>query len=174
MKSEERKVKSKAFATAMIKGLYNIIRKRSTAMGRGLLCAVCLMLHVSCCMLLTACADESIPPTAQAFIDKYFPHTNVVLTETDDEDDGIEYCVWLNDGTKIEFDAEGQWQRVSRKKSGVPATLIPQDIMQYVKSHYPEEVIFKLSKKHYGYKTELSNDIDLRFNDQGQFLEAVD
>ena len=57
----------------------------------------------------------SIPPTAQAFIDKYFPHTNVVLTETDDEDDGIEYCVWLNDGTKIEFDAEGQWQRVSRQ-----------------------------------------------------------
>ena len=144
-------------------------------MGRGLLCAVCLMLHIACCMLLTSCADESLPPTAQAFIDEYFPHSDVVLIELDDDDDDdIAYCAWLNDGTKIEFDTEGQWQRVSRKKSGIPATLIPQDIMQYVKSHYPEEVIFKLSKKPYGYKTELSNDTDLRFNGQGQFLEAVD
>ena len=167
-------MKNEEFATDMIKGLFNITRKKSMTMAKELLCAVCFVLHVSCCMLLTSCADESIPPTAQAFIDEYFPGTNVVLTENDDEDDGIKYCVWLNDGTKIEFDAAGQWQRVSRKKSGVPATLIPQEIMQYVKSHYPEEVIFKLSKKNYGYKTELSNDIDLRFNGQGQFLEAVD
>jgi hypothetical protein len=35
-------------------------------------------------------------------------------------------------------------------------------------------VVSKLSRKPYGYKIELSNDMDLRFNLQGQFIEVID
>jgi hypothetical protein len=123
---------------------------------------------------ISACANQDTPPTAQAFIKKYFPHSSIVLVETDSDDEDTGYSVWLNDGSKIDFDLQGNWKRVARKKSGVPAILIPQDITQYVKTNYPEEVIFKLSKKPYGYKIELSNDMDLRFNSQCQFMEVVD
>jgi hypothetical protein len=45
---------------------------------------------------------------------------------------------------------------------------------EYAKTHYPEDVITKLSKKPYGYKIELSNDEDMRFTPQGQFIEKID
>ena len=94
--------------------------------------------------------------------------------DDDDDDSEMEYCVWLNDGTKVEFDMQGEWERVGRKKTGVPAKLIPPAIIQYVKANYPNDVVSKLSRKPYGYKIELSNDKDLRFNAQGQFIEVID
>lgn len=133
---------------------------------------------VLCCLtilLITACVDEKVPPRSKAFIDKYFPQSTVVLVEMDDDDDdGKEYSVLLNDGTKVEFDLQGDWKRVSRKKTGVPSTLVPKPILQYVKTNYPEDVITKLSRKPYGFKIELSNDEDVRFNPQGQFIEKID
>lgn len=126
-------------------------------------------------LLKTACLDEKIPPYSKAFIDKYFPNSTVVLVEMDEDDDnGMEYSVLLNDGTKIEFDLQGEWKRVGRNKTGVPATLIPKPIIEYVKTNYPEDVITKFSKKPYGFKIELSNDEDVRFDPQGQFIEKID
>lgn len=125
--------------------------------------------------LMAACMDDKIPATSKAFIDQYFPEKTVVLVEMDNDDDGgKEYSVYLNDGTKIEFDLQGEWKRVGRKKTGVPSTLVPSAIWEYVKTHYPEDVITKLSKKPYGYKIELSNDEDMRFTPQGQFIEKID
>ena len=119
--------------------------------------------------------DDKIPASSKAFIDKYFPESSVVLVEMDNDDDGgKEYSVCLNDGTKIEFDMQGNWKRVGRKKTGVPSTLVPPPIWEYAKTHYPEDVITKLSKKPYGYKIELSNDEDMRFTPQGQFIEKID
>lgn len=126
-------------------------------------------------LLMTACVDNQVPPQSKEFIDKYFPQSSIVLVEMDDDDnDGKEYSVLLNDGTKVEFDLQGEWKRVSRKKTGVPSTLVPKPILQYVKTNYPEDVITKLSRKPYGFKIELSNDEDVRFNPQGQFIEKID
>ena len=125
--------------------------------------------------LMAACMDDKVPASSKAFIDQYFPEMTVVLVEMDNDDDGgKEYSVYLNDGTKIEFDLQGTWKRVGRKKTGVPSTLVPSAIWEYVKTHYPEDVITKLSKKPYGYKIELSNDEDMRFTTQGQFIEKID
>ena len=126
-------------------------------------------------LLVTACVDGKIPPHSEAFINQYFPHSSVVLVEMDnDDDDELEYSVLLNDGTKIEFDLQGDWKRVGRKKTGVPTSLIPPAINQYVRIHFPEDVVTKLSKKPYGFKIELSNDMDVRFNPKGQFMEKID
>ena len=125
-------------------------------------------------LMLTSCADKKIPAGAQDFIKQYFPDTSVVLVEIDEEDDEMEYSVWLNDGTKVDFDMQGDWKRVARKKTGVPANLIPTPIAQYLKESHSEAAVFKLSKKDYGYKIELSTDIALKFNEQGQFLTMDD
>ena len=87
-------------------------------------------------LLMVSCKDDSIPVKAQMFIDQYFPQSDVVLVEVEGDTGEKEYNVWLNDGTKIEFDMQG--------------------------------------KKDYGYKLELSDDMDLRFNHQFQFIEVVD
>ena len=125
-------------------------------------------------MTMVSCTDHPIPVQATAFIDQYFPESSVVLVEIEVEEGTKEYSVWLNDGTRIEFDMQGNWKRVGRKKTGVPATLIPNAIMLYVKAHYPNDVITKFSKKDYGYKLELSDDMDLRFNKQFMFIGEID
>lgn len=125
-------------------------------------------------LLMTACSEENLPQRSQDFINKYFPENSIVLVEVDDEEDAKEYEVWLNDGTKIEFDMQGEWYRVSRKKSGVPASMMPAPIVQYIQTNYAGNVVTKYSRKDYGYKVELSDDIDLRFTKQYQFIEEVD
>ena len=124
-------------------------------------------------VMMVSCEDVSVPVQATAFIDQYFPESSVVLVEIENDEGTREYSVWLNDGTKIEFDMQGNWKRVGRKKTGVPSILIPDTIMQYVKTHYPNNVVTKFSKKEYGYKLELSDDMDLRFNKQFQFIGAI-
>jgi hypothetical protein len=125
-------------------------------------------------VMMVSCEDVSVPVQATAFIDQYFPESSVVLVEIENDEGTREYSVWLNDGTKIEFDVQGNWKRVGRKKTGVPSMLIPDTIMQYVKTHYPNNVVTKFSKKEYGYKLELSDDMDLRFNKQFQFIGEID
>ena len=125
-------------------------------------------------VMMVSCEDVSVPVQATAFIDQYFPESSVVLVEIENDEGTREYSVWLNDGTKIEFDVQGNWKRVGRKKTGFPSILIPDTIMQYVKTHYPNNVVTKFSKKEYGYKLELSDDMDLRFNKQFQFIGEID
>jgi hypothetical protein len=133
-----------------------------------------LLVLVAFLPFFVACNEQDIPAGAQDFIKEYFPKSSVVLVETDNDDEGMEYCVWLNDGTKVEFDLQGVWKRVSRNKTGVPAKLVPTTISDFVKTNYPGNIISKLSKKTYGYKIELSDDMDLRFDFQGNFIEEVD
>lgn len=126
-------------------------------------------------LLLAACDDTKIPTRSRAFIDQYFPESSVVIMEMEEDSEGMaEYEVWLNDGTKIDFDLQGEWKTVARKKTGVPLSLIPQQIVTFVKTKYPDNVVTKFSRKDYGYKLELSDDMDLRFNKQYQFIEEVD
>ena len=132
---------------------------------------ICWMLAL---MMLVSCKNEALPVQAQTFIDQYFPQSSIVLVDVEIDEGVKEYSVWLNDGTKIEFDMQGNWRRVGRNKTGVPASLIPDAINQYVRTHYPNDVVTKFSKKDYGYKLELSDDMDLRFNHQCQFMEVVD
>lgn len=130
---------------------------------------------MGCMAFFMGCNEEAnIPVPAQEFIKEYFPKSTVVLVEMDADDEGKEYCTWLNDGTKVEFDLQGEWKRVSRNKTGVPSRLVPPVITEYVKTNYPQDIISKLSKKSYGYKIELSDDMDLRFDPQGNFIEEVD
>ena len=136
--------------------------------------SVILLVLVAFLPFFVACNEQDIPAGAQDFIKEYFPKSSVVLVETDNDDEGMEYCVWRHDGTKVEFDLQGVWKRVSRNKTGVPAKLVPTTISDFVKTNYPGNIISKLSKKTYGYKIELSDDMDLRFDFQGNFIEEVD
>ncbi len=125
-------------------------------------------------LVMLSCHHTEIPVRSQNFLDQHFSRNSIILVEMDKDDEGMEYSVWLNDGTRVDFDIHGSWKRVARKKTGVPVELVPPAIMEYVKTHYPDNVVTKFSKKNYGYKLELSDDMDLRFNHQCQFIEEID
>ena len=88
-------------------------------------------------------------------------------------DDG-KYEVHLNDGTEINFDRKGNWDKVDCKLKAVPAHLIPATIASNVETQFSGTVITKIDKERYGYEIELSNGLDLKFNRQGMLSEIDD
>lgn len=125
-----------------------------------------------------AMADKDVPisvnelPTeAQKILSVNFPNKKVALSKKEVDFFGRSYDVILTNGDKIEFDANGRWEKISCKHESVPVALIPSFIYQYVKEHFPEERIVKIEREKRGFEVELSNDIDLKFDKKGRCIE---
>ena len=116
---------------------------------------------------------EQLPAAAQTFIQKTFPGQTVSYAKID-FDGRKTYEVRLSNGTEVEFDKNGTWDKVDCNYSAVPAELVPANIANSVKSSFPDAVIVKIDKERYGYDIELSNDLELKFNKSGQMLSIDD
>ena len=118
--------------------------------------------------------EEQLPAAAQSFIQKTFPGQAVSYAKVDRDFGRTTYEVCLNNGTELEFDKKGNWDKVDCKFSAVPANLIPAAIADYVKAHFAGNKIVKIDKERYGYDVELSNELDLKFNKKGQLVNIDD
>ena len=118
--------------------------------------------------------EEQLPAAAQSFIQKTFPGQAVSYAKVDRDFGKTTYEVCLNNGTKLEFDKNGTWDKVDCNYSAVPANLVPVAIADYVKTHFAGATIVKIDKERYGYDVELSNDLELKFNKKGQLVNVDD
>lgn len=116
---------------------------------------------------------EQLPAAAKTFIKQQFPKQAIAYAQKD----GFvrpTYEARLNDGTEIDFDTKGNWDKVDCKHAAVPTALIPATIANYVRAKFPGTIITKIDKEHYGYEVELSNDLELKFNKGGKLLKMDD
>ena len=120
-----------------------------------------------------AAATQALTEAITAFLKQHFPNATVVGVEPDHDHGGLEYDVYLNDGTQIDFDANNQWDQVESMR-GVPAYFIPKGIANYVRSNYQNMAITKVNKEYHGYEIELANGLDLNFDSSGRFLGMDD
>ena len=95
-------------------------------------------------------------------IDKTLSHVN-------------DYEVILTDGTEVEFDSKGNWTNVEvGAKSSVPDGLVPQAIRSYVSKDQPKARIVGIERERRGYSVDLSNGIEMKFDQAGKFLRYDD
>ena len=136
-----------------------------------------LVMAISCIALscTTAFADNDkpikfgeLPANARTTITKHFSKQKVALTTRETGIGNNDYNVVLQNGTKIEFNNKGVWTEVDCKRNKVPAALIPQQIRTYMLKNYPGTHVTKIEKKRNGYEIDLSNGIDITFNNQFQ------
>ena len=113
---------------------------------------------------------EKLPAAAKEFVKTHFPKSKIIYAEKDWK----RYETRLNDGTEIDFDSKGNWDKVDYKMTAVPEALVPQAIAQYVASNFPDAVVTKIDKERFGYEIELSNDLELKFNKAGVLLSMDD
>ena len=113
---------------------------------------------------------EKLPAAAKEFVKTHFPKSKIIYAEKDWK----RYETRLNDGTEIDFDSKGNWDKVDCKMTAVPEALVPQAIAQYVASNFPDAVVTKIDKERFGYEIELSNDLELKFNKAGVLLSMDD
>ncbi len=82
-----------------------------------------------------------------------------------------EYETVLTDGTEISFDNNGNWDNIEVAGSkSVPNSMVPQAIRNYIAKHQPKTHIVGIEKERSGYEIELSNGVDMKFNNDGEFL----
>ena len=118
--------------------------------------------------------DDSKPEIERIFVKQYFKNRTVSLAKKDVDLGSTSFDVVLNSGTKIEFNAKGEWKEVDCAPAAVPAALIPAAIAKYVKANYANLKIVKIERDAAGYDIELSNDVDLQFDKQGNFVRIDD
>ena len=87
---------------------------------------------------------------------------------------GKTYDVIFTNGEKIEFDSKGQWRDIECRQSRVPAALIPAAIANFVKKNYPQTTILKIERDRRTYEIELSNRLELKFNNSFQLIDIDD
>ncbi|MFA7616779.1 MAG: PepSY-like domain-containing protein [Weeksellaceae bacterium] len=116
---------------------------------------------------------SDLPASIRAWIENHFPGAQATLVKmkSQPDDDGTVYEANLNNGFELEFDADGNWTEIDGDDHKVPDGLIPPAILSYVHSNYPENVFIQsIERKSYGYKIELSVDLDLKFDSDGNFI----
>lgn len=106
-------------------------------------------------------------------IETHFPDATVILIEKKNvpDSDGTVYEVKLNNGMEIDFSADCAWTDIDGNNQRIPDALIPEAILSYVQTNYPSSVFIKgIDKEAFGYEVELSNNIDLIFDPNGEFV----
>lgn len=80
----------------------------------------------------------------------------------------------LADGTKLEFNGDGEWKDVDCKYGAVPAAIVPKQITDYVAKHYPDVKIIKIDRDRRDYEVSLSNRLELTFDMQFNLVDIDD
>lgn len=118
---------------------------------------------------------SELPQKAQTYVRTHFSESDVASVWKDTEMLLVEdYTVILSNGLEIDFYPNGDWKEVKSRGTEIPSKIIPSGIFQYVSQNYNGQRIKELKKKRYGYKVELSGDIDLEFSQNEKFLRIDD
>lgn len=124
---------------------------------------------------LTSCDDDKLvdashlPEAAQSFIEEHFDGARISSVVKEHDDFTITYNTYLSDGTYVEFGKSGDWREVENRTAGVPTTIIPEKINEYVATNYTSLFVVDIERE-YIYNVELNNDLDLDFSLDGDFI----
>ena len=83
-------------------------------------------------------AKENLPQKSQQFINSHF--SSIKVSYVKEEYDFFEksFEVVFADGSKVEFARNGEWKEVDCRYTAVPTPIVPQAIVKYIKSNYPD------------------------------------
>ncbi|EAL2856137.1 hypothetical protein A3694_03090 [Campylobacter coli] len=107
---------------------------------------------------------SELPRNAQDFISKNFKTAQIALVKKDIDS----YDVTLNDGTEIDFIITGEWKDVDGKYKALPNSIMP-NIMPKISASSNAQII-EVSREINGYKFELSNQLKIYTDAQGNIL----
>ena len=129
---------------------------------------------------LTACNKErvitfdQVPEPAKAIVTAHFDAAQIAYITLEKGLFDAEYDIRFNDGRTLEFNKAGELQKVDCKQTEVPSALVPEPVQAYIKANFPNAIITEWGKDDRGYKAELNNGLDLKFNRKYEFVRVDD
>lgn len=115
---------------------------------------------------------QNLPAIAQQFITTHFVKANIMQVKEESDKNNIkEYKVYFNDGCKVEFNNSGEWESIEASKAFVPEKAINPQIRGYITKTYPQFKVVSIEKEHRGYDVKLANGLELKFDQNGNFVK---
>lgn len=115
---------------------------------------------------------SELPEKSKVFLAEHFPNMAIHHVSRDPEYGEKGYEVRLADGTEVEFWKDGSWREVDGHKKPIPTAYISAEILEYVKTNYPNEKITHVDLGHKYIDVDLTNRIDLDFEQNGKIRKA--
>lgn len=117
---------------------------------------------------------SDLPSAAKTFLETTFPGKTVTYATVDDDLIHPDYMVAFEDGMKIQFENSGRLEKIESGSSVIPERIIPVQICDYVRIHYPNVKVteYEVGRRHYEIK--LSNRMELKFNKHFSLIEIDD
>ncbi len=116
---------------------------------------------------------EQLPAAARSFISTHFPAEKISYSTVDDDLFWPEYKVVFVSGMKLQFKNNGAFEKAA-SRTGVPADVVPVQLRDYAKNHYPDMIITSYEVDKNSYEIELSNRLDLKFSKNFNLIEIDD
>lgn len=117
---------------------------------------------------------DKMPSQISLFLNEYYPGAKVksgwakMMRPTSEP---MYYRVNLDNGTKMQFSLDGNWEYINSKASDayVSIDLLPKAAREYISQNYPQQKIKCVKFKKDYYKVTLNNGDVLRFSKQYGF-----
>lgn len=140
---------------------------------------VFVILAISLTSSVFAYADDrpvtfsQLPSAAQVFINDTYPGEKISFATVDDDLIRPDYSVVLASGVRLQFENDGRLEKIEAR-AGVPEAVVPVQIREYVKLHYPEAVIVEYEVGRRSYDVKLTNRLEFKFNRNFNLVEVDD
>lgn len=140
---------------------------------------IILCLIIALAIAGTASADfpvkfSQLPQKAQALVKKHYKAQRVLMSKRDKDNGVTQYEVKMANGDELEFDELGMLIKIECESQSVPLELIPKPIVKQVNELFPGSGIHKYEVRRTGYKVEITNGPDLRFNKKFALIKMDD
>lgn len=149
------------------------LKKYFTMKLHTLIAACALVIGLGACSSETVSHDATkIPAKARDLISRNFTSA-ISVVETEKSLGSVhEYEIVLTDGTQIEVNGDGEWKSIDTPNNiPVPEGLVPTAISKYVAEKHQGAYIVGIEKEKKGYSVELSNNVELKFDNAGNFVK---
>ena len=128
-------------------------------------------------LMLVACDKEQavladdLPANAIGFVEAHYDGKKIMYVIKELDNLKTYYHVYLDNGTKLDFSRQGVVKKIEGTEA-IPDTVIPQLILDYVDVNYPNEFIRGWEIRNASQNIQLSGDVELEFDTNGNFLRV--
>lgn len=120
----------------------------------------------------TAVSLTDLPEAALKTINQHYRQEDIASYEVKTVPViGRNFEVKFNDGAEIDFDSNGNWHEWKDAK-GLPKEIIPEKIASYIAGNYANTFATSIEKEAKKIKVDLASDVDLEFDEAGNFLRV--
>lgn len=125
-----------------------------------------LLVGISSALADMVVPANQLPATAQKFISTHFKGVSIGLVERDMNS----FDVVLVDGTKIDFNINGEWTEVDGKYKPIPTGFIPNAVVSKVQATQQGAQIIEVDREFGGYKFKFTNGMKVYADNNGNIL----